>query len=192
MCNCVKDRNSCVGRDAPYTTVFNLSAQRCKANYFKFNCFIGDKRCLLRWIGMGAIALILAGCSTVAEEVPPRHLEMQQQWVLPPGSVVSGRRIMGGLGDISVELGGNAIHAPYDGKVEPHDHDCYIYSSPEIPAYLFRLCGLDQTNLGDIRRGQVIGRGAVLQFSALRKQPSGQWAMVEPSVSMLESILAQP
>lgn len=147
---------------------------------------------LLRWMKVGAIAFALIGCSSQAEEVPPRRLEMQQQWDLQPGSVVSGQRIIGGLGDISVDLEGGAIHAPFDGKVQPHDHDCFIYSSPEIPAYLFRLCGLEHANLGDIRRGEVLGRGSVLQFAVLRKQPSGQWAMVEPSVSMLESILAKP
>lgn len=161
-------------------------------NHSRSTSFKQGRESLRQWIGMGAIALILTGCTTVAEEVPPRHLEMQQQWDLQPGSVVSGRRIIGGLGDISVDLDGSAIHAPFDGKVEPHDHDCTIYSSPEIPAYLFRLCGLEQANVGDIQQGQVIGRGSVLQFAALRKQPSGQWAMVEPSVSMLESILAQP
>ncbi len=147
---------------------------------------------LRRWVWAWVILGALTGCSRPLEEVQPRHLEMQQQWELQPGSVVSGRRIIGGLGDISVELNGEAIHAPFDGKAQPHEQGCLIYSTPEVPAYLFRLCGLGDTNLGSVRKGDVIGRGAVLQFAALRKQPSGQWAMVEPSIAMVESILAKP
>ena len=143
-------------------------------------------------VAIGAIALTLASCSKPPVEVEPRHLEIQQQWELQPGSLVSGRRISGGLGDISIDLDGAAIHAPFDGEVQPYGDQCSIYSTAEVPAYLFRLCGLETMHLGDIRQGEPIGRGDVLQFAALRKQPSGQWAMVEPSVSMLESILATP
>lgn len=138
------------------------------------------------------LALGFTACSKPLEEVSPRYLEIQQQWDLQPGSLVSGRRISGGLGDISVDLSGGKIHAPFDGKVQPYEQHCLIYSTPEVPAYLFRLCDLEQSNLGTIRQGDIIGQGDTLQFAALRKQPSGQWAMVEPSTSMLESILAKP
>ena len=147
---------------------------------------------LRRWIWIGAILIGAVACSRPLEDVQIRQFEIQQQWQLQPGSLVSGRRISGGLGDISVDLDGSAIHAPFDGKVQPYEQRCLIYSTPEVPAYLFRLCGLDHANLGNIGRGEVIGRGAMLQFAALRKQPSGQWAMVEPSIAMLESILAKP
>ena len=147
---------------------------------------------LKRWVGVGLIVIGATACSRPLEDVQARQFEIQQQWQLQPGSLVSGRRISGGLGDISVDLGGSAIHAPFNGEIQPYEQRCLIYSTPEVPAYLFRLCGLDNVNFGDIKRGEVIGRGAVLQFAALRKQPSGQWAMVEPSVAMLESVLAKP
>ncbi|MEL6223116.1 MAG: hypothetical protein AAFR31_10805 [Cyanobacteria bacterium J06627_8] len=143
-------------------------------------------------IGMSTLVVCLAGCSQPSEMIAPRTLEIQQQWDLQPGSLVGGRRISGGLGDISVDLGGGNIHAPFDGKVQPHEHQCLIYSTPEVPAYVFRFCDLDKVALGDVREGDVIGKGNIMQFAALRKQPSGQWAMVEPSTSMLERILARP
>jgi hypothetical protein len=146
----------------------------------------------LRRLWIGAIAIALTACSTPAENIEPRYLEIQQQWDLQPGSLVSGRRISGGLGDISVDLQGGKIHAPFDGKVQPHEHQCLIYSTPEVPAYLFRLCDLEKVTLGTVNEGDVIGQGDIVQFAALRKQPSGQWAMVEPSTSMLEKILASP
>lgn len=144
------------------------------------------------WFWLGVLATIGTACSSPVDEVTPRNLVIEQQWQLQPGSMVGGRYISGGLGDISVEIQGDAIHAPFAGKVQPFDNDCLIYSTPEVPAYLFRLCGLDDANLGDVNPGDPIGRGNLLQFATLRKQPSGKWAMVEPSSTMLENILTRP
>lgn len=147
---------------------------------------------LKRWFGLALLMVLGTACSRPVEEVPPRHLVIQQQWQLQPGSIVGGRYISGGLGDISVELQGDAIHAPFVGKVQPFENNCLIYSTPEVPAYLFRLCGLETANLGEVNQGDPIGRGTLLQFATLRKQPSGKWAMVEPSSTMLERILTHP
>lgn len=138
-------------------------------------------------IGLGVIS-----CGRSPQSVPPRTLEIQQQWQLQPGSQVAGHTISGSLGDVSVTLEGAPVYAPFDGEIQPFNADCLIYSSPDVPAYLFRLCGLNRTQLGEVEQGDVIGRGEYLQFAALRKQPEGQWAMVEPSRTMLEQMLTRP
>ncbi|MGB3494352.1 MAG: hypothetical protein WBA57_16615 [Elainellaceae cyanobacterium] len=146
----------------------------------------------MRFVGLiGLLSLVggLLSCGRSPQAVPPRTLEIQQQWQMQPGTQVAGYVISGGLGDISVEIRGAGVYAPFDGDVQPLNDDCVIYSSPDVPAYVFRLCGLDQIQWGDIAQGAVIGRGESLQFAALRKQPEGQWAMVEPSRTMLEKML---
>jgi hypothetical protein len=141
----------------------------------------------LAWaIALGAIALgAIAACGQ-GPTVAPRNIPIHQEWALQPGSEVGGYRVMGGLGDVSIELGGKAIHAPFDGQVQPTDNNCVAFSSPEVPAYLFRLCGLRRPRLGPVEAGQPIGRGQVLQFAAMRRQPDGTWALVEPAVDILE------
>lgn len=143
---------------------------------------------------IGVLALLGAslGCGRSPQSVEPRTLDIQQQWQLQPGTEVAGYLISGGLGDISVELAGAAVYAPFAGEVQPLNDTCFIYSSPDVPAYVFRLCGLNRVQVGEVIQGGVIGRGEQLQFAALRKQPEGQWAMVEPSRTMLEQMLAEP
>ena len=138
-------------------------------------------RMLLGVAVLGAIAACGRG-PTVAH----RNIPLHQQWALQPGSEVGDYRIMGGLGDVSIEIKGKAIRAPFDGKVQPTDHDCVAFTSPEVPAYLFRLCGLQRPHLGTVQAGDKIGKGQVLQFAAMRRQPDGTWALVEPAVDILE------
>lgn len=135
------------------------------------------------------LPLILMGvgaCRFATAEVPPRKIPIHQNWTLQPGSQIGNYHVVGGLGDISIELNGSSVKAPFDGKVQPTDHKCVAFSSPEVPAYLFRLCGVKRPQLGPVEAGQVIGRGEVLQFAAMRRQPDGSWAMVEPAVEVLE------
>jgi len=127
----------------------------------------------------------LSACGMSSAQVPPRDINIQQTWALQPGSQVGGYQVVGSLGDVSIELDGSAIKAPFDGKVQPTAHDCVAFSSPEVPAYLFRLCGVKRPRLGSVEMGQVIGRGEVIQFAAMRRQPDGTWAMVEPAVDVL-------
>lgn len=134
------------------------------------------------WLLLGSA---IAACSQ-GPAVPPREILLHQSWALQPGSEVGGYQVMGGLGDVSIELGGKTAHAPFPGRIQPTDHGCIAYSSPEVPAYLFRFCGLRQPRLGDVQAGDAIGKGEVLQFAAMRRQPDGTWALVEPSVEMLE------
>jgi hypothetical protein len=141
-------------------------------------------------LGM-AVSAGLTGCSQQPIE-PVRVLQIQQQWQLQPGDSVGGHRVAGGLGDISIELKGSSVYAPTDGEVQPNVQGCVVFSGDEIPAYLFRWCGLDQPKLGKVRQGEAIGSGKYLQFAALRRQPDGKWAMVEPSTSILEQTLKKP
>ncbi len=123
---------------------------------------------------------------------PPRAVELSQQWVLQPGDRIGGYRIAGGLGDISVELRGKPVYAPTAGRVQMNREGCVIFSSDEIPAYLFRFCGLKQPNLGAIQPGEIIGTADYFQFATLRRQPDGKWAFVETSKEMLEKTLQKP
>ncbi|MFZ9737113.1 MAG: hypothetical protein ACO3EZ_03790 [Prochlorotrichaceae cyanobacterium] len=126
-------------------------------------------------------------------ELPPyRAIQVQQQWALQPGQNLATYKITGGLGDVSIALQGGLVRAPFMGEVQRNTEDCVLFSSPEVPAYLFRLCGLLQPKLGPLNAGDPIGSGEYLQFAALRKQPDGSWTMVEPSQEILERSLSSP
>ncbi|MEM6437277.1 MAG: hypothetical protein AAF773_25975 [Cyanobacteria bacterium P01_D01_bin.115] len=137
------------------------------------------------------LLLGLTSCTLTQAQVPPRNIPIHQNWVLQPGSKVGDFSVVGSLGDVSIDLDGHKIKAPFDGQVQPAEHDCIAFTSPEIPAYLFRLCGVTRPRLGDVKAGTVIGRGDVLQFAAMRRQPDGTWAMVEPAIDVLEKTFAK-
>lgn len=142
---------------------------------------------------LSVLAGCIAGCSRPGSEEPIRTVTIQQSWELQPGDEVGGYTITGSLGDVSIALNGGTVYAPFDGRVQPNDiPNCLIYSSPEVPAYVFRLCGLESPQLGPVRQGAVIGKGKYLQFAALRRQPDGTWAMVEPSGDILQRALQRP
>lgn len=140
---------------------------------------------LLGLLGLGA-------CGLTQAQVPKRHIPVQQTWTLQPGSEVGGFPVMGGLGDVSIELGGGKVRAPFDGQLQPTESDaCVAFTTPEVPAYLFRLCGVTQARLGDVEAGQVMARSEILQFAAMRRQPDGTWAIVEPATDILEKTLGK-
>jgi hypothetical protein len=116
---------------------------------------------------------------------------VQQTWSLQPGQQIAGYQIRGGLGDVSIDMDGRDVHAPFDGQVQPHQDQCVVFSSAEVPAYLLRMCGLQSPQLGDVQQGDVIGTAELLNFAALRRQPDGTWALIEPSTSLIERSLAQ-
>ncbi|MBW4520437.1 MAG: M23 family metallopeptidase [Scytolyngbya sp. HA4215-MV1] len=138
------------------------------------------------------VVVLLTGCSSQASNPPIVDIQLYQQWQLQPGDTIAGRSVTGGLGDISIELDGNAVYAPFDGKVDPTKANCVLFSSPDVPGYLFRFCGLTAPKLGDVLQGDPIGTGNHLEFAALRKQSDGRWAMVEPAKSILERTLRKP
>lgn len=137
--------------------------------------------------------LSLAGLSfSCGRPAPtPRTLNLHQSWSLSTGTDIAGYKVSSGLGDISLALGGDSVRMPFDGKVEPTDTDCVIVSSADVPAYLFRLCGLNQPKLGERLQGNIIGRASHLVFAMLRREPDGTWAVVEPSPKFIEQLLAR-
>ncbi|MEM6520407.1 MAG: hypothetical protein AAF722_13875 [Cyanobacteria bacterium P01_C01_bin.70] len=136
--------------------------------------------------------LSLGACGLPQSEVSPRQIPVQQEWQLQPGSEIGGFQVIGSLGDISIDLNGGNIKAPFDGELQPTDSEnCVAYTSPEVPAYLFRLCGVTRPRLGAVQAGQVMARSDVLQFAAMRRQPDGTWAIVEPATEILEKTLSQ-
>jgi len=143
------------------------------------------------WTALPLLGLLgLGACGLSPAQVPPRHIPVQQNWTLQPGSEVGGFPVMGGLGDVSIELRGGKIRAPFDGQLQPTASDtCVAFTTPEIPAYLFRLCGVMKPRLGDVDAGQVMARSQILQFAAMRRQPDGTWAIVEPATDILEKTL---
>jgi hypothetical protein len=141
-----------------------------------------------------AIVLLLglSGCFFAPKPPTPVEIDLYQQWQLQPGDTIAGRTVTGGLGDISIALDGKPIYAPFDGRVQPTTANCILFSSADLPGYLFRLCGLSAPKLGTVSQGEAIGSGKHLEFAALRKQADGRWAIVEPSKRILERSLQQP
>ncbi len=136
--------------------------------------------------------MLSGACQSQPHQVPPpRALTIKQNWELKPGNLVAGHRISGGLGDVSIEMNGDSLYAPFSGVLHPHQKHCVIFASPELPAYLLRFCDIEKPRFGELQQGQPLGRGQILQFATLRKQPSGEWAIVEPAQDILERILTR-
>ncbi|MEM8545426.1 MAG: hypothetical protein AAGF66_15720 [Cyanobacteria bacterium P01_H01_bin.119] len=146
---------------------------------------------VIRWAMVLGLGVIAAGCGSSAA-VPPRSLPVQQQWELKIGQPVGQYQVSASLGDVSIELNGSTVFAPFAGEVEPMENGpCVLFSTPDVPAYLFRLCGLEQPRLGPIEQGQSIGKGRYLHFATLRLQPDGNWAIVEPASDILTRLLTR-
>lgn len=146
----------------------------------------GLSRQVSLWVAL--IGLLASGCNPQKTEV--RVIPIQQSWQLNPGETIGDHRIVSSLGDVSIEVRGDRIYAPFDGQLQANDLEgCYVFSSPDVPAYLFRLCGLKRVRLGNIQRGTRIGSANYLGFATLRRQPDGNWALVEPSSDVLERLL---
>lgn len=171
---------------------------------------LGTDPCQLRrWairLGLVAVGLALGGCRQPGA-VEPLSLKLHQQWQLPPGEMIGNARVTSGLGDLVLDLDGQALYMPKAGRVEPlvmagspagspvgsqAAPACVAVSSPEIPAYKLRLCHLHRLRLGPQPVGAVIGRGKQVAVAMLRKQPEGTWAFVEPAPSLLEALVSQP
>jgi len=140
-------------------------------------------------IGGLAIALCTTACSLNLSPEPMRQIQIQQNWAIQPGDRIANHAVVAGLGDITIRLGGDIAYAPFAGHVQPNSSECVLFSSPDVPAYLFRLCGLGKLNLGEVQSGEAIGSGDYLYFATLRKQPDGTWTIVEPAKDILERIL---
>ncbi|MGB3200161.1 MAG: hypothetical protein WBA99_04620 [Nodosilinea sp.] len=144
-------------------------------------------------LGMGLLVASPIGCLSLTPVVP-RQIVLKQSWEIESGDRVAGQVVTGSLGDISVQLRGTRLRAPFAGQVElaAKGFHCIYFSTPEIPAYLFRYCGVRQPRLGLVPAGAVMGHGQQIHFATLRRQPDGAWAIVEPSDRVLEQSLTQP
>lgn len=142
-----------------------------------------------RMVLVAAPLTLLIACQ--AAPPPPRTIAIQQTWELQVGNPVGDYRISSGLGDITLELGGDPVRMPFDGKVQPMDEHCIALTSPEVPAYLFRLCGLERPSLGPHSQGHTLGRAQQLVFAAFRKEPDGTWALIEPATDLIEQFLTE-
>ncbi|MDX2232085.1 MAG: hypothetical protein NW220_20795 [Leptolyngbyaceae cyanobacterium bins.349] len=145
----------------------------------------------VRWGAIALLTVLLASCNQMTDESNTIQLQVYQKWQLQPGEVINGRRVLAGLGDISIALDGNPVYAPFDGRAQKDQRECLIFSTPDVPAYLFRLCGLSELRLGDRRQGDELGKGSMVHFATLRKQPDGTWAIVEPSEPIIKKILSK-
>lgn len=122
----------------------------------------------------------MLGCGQPNPDIPSRKVTLYQEWALQPGDQLGGYRVQSGLGDVAIDLQGNRIFMPFDGQVQPAEgngHLCVILSSPDVPAYLFRLCGVKQPRLGDRNQGDWIGHGDMVAFATMRRQAMvpGPW-----------------
>jgi len=109
------------------------------------------------------------------------------------------------LGDISLEFKG-IVKAPLAGLVESEfvlvtkedliagTKDCIIFSSPQMPAYLLKICGLTGRNLGSVDRGSPIGETSgklhisLLSFRKVANQ-TNKWIYVSPSKTLIEKLV---
>ena len=141
---------------------------------------------------MGPIMVLLALLSACQSGSPsPRTITIQQTWELKVGNQVGNYPISSGLGDITLELNGDPVQLPFEGKVHPMDDHCLALTSPEVPAYLFRLCGIRRPSLGQRGQGHTIGHAERLVFAAFRKEPDGTWALIEPATDLIEQFLTE-
>lgn len=118
-------------------------------------------------------------------------VKLYQKWTVQPGDKIAGKQVSGGLGDLSIELGGATVRSPFQGEVRRDDQGYLFLSSPSVPGYLFRLRGLEGVKLGKIQAGDRLGHGPLLHFATLKQQSNGTWAVVEPAQKVLEAILKE-
>ncbi len=160
-------------------------------------CLLVSLRRLSQRLVLGLVLLVLSSglgsCGGTAPAVP-RQIVLKQSWEIESGDRVAGQLVTGSLGDISVRLEGIRLRAPFSGQVElaSKGFHCIYFSTPEVPAYLFRYCGVRQPRLGSVQAGEAIGRSGNIHFATLRRLPDGAWAIVEPSDRVLERSLNQP
>jgi len=141
--------------------------------------------------GLLLAVVLLAGCDRGSNSNDTIDLKLYQKWQLQPGDSIGGYSVVSGLGDISIALNGKSVYSPFNGRSQKDPRNCLIFSSPDVPAYLFRLCGLSDLRLGQTNQGDALGNGSLVQVATLRKQPDGTWAIVEPSKPIIERILSK-
>ncbi len=134
-----------------------------------------------------------------------QEVKVQQSWGVQIGDAIGTAEVIGSLGDVSLAHRGR-VFAPVDGWVEgnfvtivgdellPSEPDCVLFSSPQLPSYLMKTCGLVQRYFGAVEAGQPIGRtGGALHVSLLSRRrdqaansdAEAEWVYVSPSPEFL-------
>lgn len=134
-----------------------------------------------------------------------KQIEIKKVWKIQVGEFIAGHRVIGGLGDISLEYEGS-VKAPVAGVVDSEfvlvtdsdliagTRDCVIFSSPQLPAYLLNICGLTERYLGPVDDDSPIGKtdGSLhLSLLSFRKDASqtSKWIYVSPSSKLIEQLV---
>ncbi|WP_017661921.1 hypothetical protein [Baaleninema simplex] len=119
------------------------------------------------------------------------------------GDEIAERRVVAAFGELSLRTSGK-VFAPFDGwangqlvfvtdgTLRSMPSDCTVFSSPQIPNYLLRLCGLGRRHLGYRRLGEALGRAdGYLHVTLLtyRTEESGDlWVYVPPAASLVQHL----
>ncbi|MDY6936283.1 MAG: hypothetical protein SWY16_01345 [Cyanobacteriota bacterium] len=136
-----------------------------------------------------------------------REIELQNTWGVKAGESIDRYLVASGLGDISLAMKGKVL-APLDGNIEHKfvlisdgslirgTSDCVIFSSPQMPAYLIKLCGLASRNFNRIESGKPIGEtNGYLHISLFSYRPNPEngatWVYVPPSPQLIQNLVAQ-
>ncbi|MGB3559980.1 MAG: hypothetical protein WBA24_15695 [Geitlerinemataceae cyanobacterium] len=163
-----------------------------------------------QYLGYGLEQIDRPGSESKIEEDRSFHLreiELHQTWGIHAGNAIAQHPIVSGLGDISLSFDGKVV-APVDGWVEGefvlvHDAslrqsspDCVLFSSPQMPAYLSRLCGFKQRNLGLVEQGMPIGQTNgylhITLFSyRTNEEETPAWFYVSPSPQLIENLVSK-
>ncbi len=135
----------------------------------------------------------LTACQIVkTQPSPPDKLlsiQIYQKWELQRGDRINNQTVVSALGDLAINLAGKPVYAPMSGEAKLDRTGCVLFTGTELPAYLFRFCGINTPKLGVLRKGQTIGTANLLVFATFQKQQNGTWAFVEPSKAMIEQTL---
>ncbi|MGC9502305.1 hypothetical protein [Baaleninema sp.] len=123
------------------------------------------------------------------------------------GDEIADRPVVAEFGELSLRATGR-VFAPVDGwangqfrfvtggRLRSMPSDCTILSSPQIPNYLLKLCGLARRHLGYRRVGEPLGRTDGYLHVALltyRSDEAGdRWVYVPPAPSLVQTLFDRP
>lgn len=119
----------------------------------------------------------------------PMVIQIYQKWELQRGDRIHNQPIVSALGELAIDISGKSIYAPMSGEANLDRTGCVLFAGTDLPAYLFRFCGIKTPKLGVLRKGQTIGNANLLVFATFQKQQNGTWAFVEPSKTIVEQTL---
>lgn len=77
--------------------------------------------------GLALALLMLTACDRTANPNETINLKLYQNWQLQPGDKVAGFPVVSGLGDVSIELNGKSVYAPFEGQAQKDQRNCLIF-----------------------------------------------------------------